>query len=131
MIRKILFIVIMFFVSINLSAQLGILQGNIKDLKTQESLIGATIFINNKTATISNIDGSFILNNIEPGIYDVSISYISYNTKIIQGIRIDDKTTILDVELEENIVSLQTVTITTAKKTNNEVFTINNIKNQL
>ncbi len=129
MIRKILFIVIMFFVSINLSAQLGILQGNIKDLKTQEPLIGATIFINNTTATISNIDGSFILNNIESGIYDVRISYVSYNTKTIQGIKIDNKTTILNIELEENMVSLQDVTITQIKKINNEVFTINNIKN--
>ena len=47
----------MSLLSINLLSQ-GSLKGNIKDSKTQEYLIGATVIINPTTATISDINGN-------------------------------------------------------------------------
>ncbi len=128
MVRKFLFTIIMSLMFVNLLAQTGNLQGKIKDSK--ESLIGATVMINTTTATVSDIDGNFILKNIKPGTYSVKVSYISYNTQTINDVKIkENETTALNVVLESSTVNLNDVVVTAIKKTNNEAFTISNIKN--
>lgn len=64
----------------------GIITGKIVDEKTGEDLIGVTVKIKDGTnGTATDIDGTFKL-EMPPGKYDLQISYVSYQTKIIEGI---------------------------------------------
>ena len=64
-----------------LLAQTGTLRGKIIDSKTGEELIGATIVVTGTTkGTISDFDGNYSL-NLDQGIYNITISYISYETQ--------------------------------------------------
>jgi len=121
---------LMLFMFLNLTvAQTGNIQGVVKDSKTQEILIGSTIIIQGTSVGItSDINGSFILSNIKPGKHILQISYISYKTKQ-QIVDIEsNKTTHIEILLEEITNELSGVTVTAIKKNNTEISTINNIK---
>ena len=54
------------------------LKGTIVDLVTGETLIGAAILIEGTTeGTVTDIDGAYTL-PLDPGSYDLSVSYIGY-----------------------------------------------------
>ncbi len=64
---------------------LGI-QGTIRDLESNEPLIGANIYIKNLgIGTTTDFDGNFQL-DAPLGIYDISVSYLGYNDLIINGV---------------------------------------------
>ena len=64
----------------------GIITGKVIDEKTGEDLIGVSVMVKGATkGTATDIDGTFKL-EVAPGTYDLQISYISYQTKIVEGI---------------------------------------------
>lgn len=66
----------------------GYITGKIVDEKTGEDLIGVSVMVKGNTkGTATDIDGTFKL-EVAPGIYDIQISYISYQTKIIEKIEV-------------------------------------------
>jgi len=75
-----------------IKAQTGRLSGTVLDAKTGETLPGATVLIEGTTKGSSvDFDGKFVLNNVPIGKVNVVISYISYSTKKITDILINDK----------------------------------------
>ena len=63
-------------------AQKATLTGYIKDYKTGEPLIGATVKIDCTTyGGRTDFDGFYTINNIEPGSYNVTASFLSYNSQ--------------------------------------------------
>lgn len=112
-----------------LHAQTGSVSGVIRDKKTQETIVGANVVIKGTTmGAISDLDGRFTLTNLKKGTYTLVVSFISYTTITLENIRIDDNTTLLDIELEESIASLEGVTVTAARVTNTDLAMINSIK---
>ena len=85
------------------------LSGYIKDANSGETLIGATVLVDElKTGTNSNAYGFYSL-SIPPGTYTFKISYLGYST-LEQSLDLSqDKT--LDFELEETAVELEEVII--------------------
>ena len=70
-----------------LQAQKGTLQGTILDSKNSDPLIGATVkIVNSDKGTATDIDGFFSIPNIEVGIYDIEISYVSFKTELLKNI---------------------------------------------
>ena len=60
-------------------AQTGVITGTIRDLNTQELLIGVTIQLTGtELGTVSNENGTFRLENIPLGSYTVQSSYLGY-----------------------------------------------------
>jgi hypothetical protein len=60
-------------------AQTGVITGTVRDLNTQESLIGVTIQLaGTQLGTVSNETGTFRLENIPLGSYTVQSSYLGY-----------------------------------------------------
>ena len=87
-------VLLLFFLIISsfLKAQTGRLSGTVLDAKTGETLPGATVLIEGTTIGSSvDFDGKFVLNNVPIGKVNVVISYISYSTKKITDILINDK----------------------------------------
>lgn len=94
----------------------GRISGKIFDEKG-ETLPGASIkIIETGRATQTASDGSYSI-NVEPGIYTVEISYISYATQRISDVTVKaDKATPLDISLKPDAKGLKDVVITATYK---------------
>lgn len=91
------------------------IEGKVVDDK-KEPLTGATVVLFKsgvqKSGTTADIDGNYSISNIDPGTYDVEISYIGYNTQRIQGVVIfAGKSNKLDVELAQGILLNEVVVV--------------------
>ncbi len=92
----------------------GKLSGVIKDAETGEPLVGANVIIEGTSfGAATNIKGEYVILNIPPGRYNVKISYIGYETILIQNVVIIvDQTTQLSVELKSQSVQVEEVVVT-------------------
>lgn len=94
----------------------GRISGKILDEKG-ETLPGASIkVIETGKATQTASDGSYTL-SVEPGIYTVEVSYISFITQRISEVNVKaDKNTPLDISLKPDAKGLQEVVVTASYK---------------
>ncbi len=125
-----LLLFVFFSLQIDMVAQTGSIEGRITDKANSEALIGTTVQVDGTNiGTATDIDGHFVLKNLKEGKYRLKISYVSYNTKIIENVRVESgKTNILNIELEGNTVSLGDITVTAVRRTNTEISMITDIK---
>jgi hypothetical protein len=113
----------------NLFSQKGGIKGVISDSKTEEVLIGANILIQGTDlGTSTDLDGSYVLQNISPGDYNLVFSYTSYKTQIVRVTIIKDEVVELAIKLEEESIVLDGVTVTATRKSDSEVSMISSIK---
>ncbi|MGB4774850.1 MAG: TonB-dependent receptor [Daejeonella sp.] len=99
-------VLVLFFslLSITLYAQqTGKIVGKVTDKKTGETLIGLSVKVSGSSAgTSTDIEGRFVLANLTPGKYSLTLSYVGYQPKNITDIDIaEGKTEVLDVVMEE------------------------------
>ena len=84
------FCAFMLFV-VNVSAQ-GIIRGKVSDKLSGETLIGVTVIVEGSDpmiGTTTDLDGNFSLDRLEPGLYTLRFSYISYSTSLISEIKVE------------------------------------------
>ncbi|HMG08787.1 MAG TPA: TonB-dependent receptor, partial [Mucilaginibacter sp.] len=81
----------------------GKIAGKIIDQKTSETLIGATVGVQGTAqGAATNVDGRYVLNNLQPGRYTIIVKYIGYQSKSISDIEVKSgAVTNLDVVLQE------------------------------
>ncbi|MBN1115979.1 MAG: carboxypeptidase-like regulatory domain-containing protein [Bacteroidales bacterium] len=105
-------------------SQTGSIAGKIYDAKTNETLIGATVVINETTkGTITDFDGNFSLENVNPGTYNLLISYVSYKTLEVKSIAVTSgQATNLNIKMEPATTALEEVQVVT--KANREAETM-------
>lgn len=91
----------------------GRIKGTVVDLQTGEALIGANIIVvGTSTGAATDVNGDFLLQNLEAGTYDVRASYLGYQSITLTGVRVNaDLTTYIGFELPSEDVSVGTVTI--------------------
>jgi len=89
MTRKITLLVIFISMSWAIGAQTS-LEGKVKDGETGEPILYGTVALYKNdvliTGTDTDFDGNFIFGDIDPGTYDVEITYVGYQTTRINGI---------------------------------------------
>ncbi len=132
--KKTLFIPLfaLFFISITVMAQspMQTIRGTIIDKQSQTTLPGVNISIINSNplkGAVSDIDGKFKLLEINPGRYDLKISFIGYKEIVMPNIDVSaGKEIVLDIGMEENVSTLNEVEISASKKneTQNEMTTV-------
>ena len=67
----------------------GSLEGYVTDKNSKEALIGATILLKElNIGGVTNVDGFYTINNIPAGSYDVTVSYIGYQSLTVKGVSI-------------------------------------------
>lgn len=122
--NKVLLLATISFVFSNLLyGQEGTIRGKIIDAETGKFLIGATVVITGTTnGTITDFDGNYSLNNLEPGTYDITVSYVSYETQQFPEVVVNaGDVTILDVNLGQATTELSEVQVVTRSRQKTEV----------
>jgi outer membrane receptor protein involved in Fe transport len=95
----------------------GKIAGKVTDARTGEPLTGANVIVQGSTmGAASDVDGEFFIINIPPGIYNVRVRMVGYESQLLENIAISvNRTTDLAVKLRESIVEGQEVVITAEK----------------
>ena len=96
----------------------GTLYGNVTDKISGESLIGANVFLRatSKGASVG-LDGSYVINDIKPGQYDVQFTYIGYEKVIVTSVEIDAGTSReLNVQMQEKSLKLKEEVVVIGEK---------------
>ena len=108
---------IIIFSSIALGGTTGKIAGKVLDAKTKEPLIGVNVVIvGTSMGGATDVDGSYFIINIPPGVYEVRASEIGYASVTVKDVRVSaDQTTRLDFEMGEKAVEVQTVVVTASK----------------
>ncbi|MES2519988.1 MAG: TonB-dependent receptor [Bacteroidota bacterium] len=129
--QKLLSTIFILFTSLSFTfAQEGTLRGTIKDAKSKEDLVGATVFIEglNKGAA-ADINGFFSISRVPVGNYKLKISFVGYKIKIVENVKIiADQITEVNTFVEEEGATLNEVKVIGQKLTNTEVSVISEIK---
>ncbi len=78
-----LFISILLLINVQMViAQTGRIKGTVTDAKTHEALIGTTVVIKGTTqGSTTDFDGNYLITNLQPGIHNLVVSFISYDTQ--------------------------------------------------
>lgn len=103
-------------------AQTGIISGTVYDIKQNEPLIGASVLIKeSKSGAITDTNGYFRIEGVKPGEYNVSASYMSYQTETKQAVRVTaDQECVLKFELNDANLQLENVVVEGRKNRENE-----------
>lgn len=117
---------ILFFISVIYTcsfAQTGSISGKVTDASNNEVLIGANIIVTGTTTGAStDLDGFYSIKSLTPGTYQLKVSYISYQTIVIDNVivqgnedtRIDIPLSPASTELDEVVVTAEILTDTEA-----------------
>ena len=113
-------IIIIFFICYGslFALNTGKISGKVTDKQTGEPLFGANIYlVETNLGAASESDGFFYIIGIPPGRYEVKISYMGYKAMTVKGVLVNvDLTTKLDVEMDQEIVEGETITIFAERK---------------
>ena len=121
MINKIFTAILVGLITVHTFGQKGILAGKVIDEKTAEELIGTTIVVTGTTnGAITDFDGNYHL-ELDPGVYTITCSYISYQTIVLDEVKIiAGEVTNLDIQLGEAVTNLEEVQIVTRGRKRSE-----------
>ncbi len=130
MYRKLILSCIAGFLTAQAIAQTGSISGVVKDKNKNESLVGVTAVIEGTTiGAVTDFDGTFTIEGVAPGTYNVRFSYISFTPLIVEKIVVEkNKTTIVNAEMEEQSLEMEGVEVVAQRRSNTEVAMISSIK---
>lgn len=101
-----LFFIIMLLTSMSLFAQRYTISGTVKDATTGDALIGASVSLPAlSTGAMADANGSYKIENIPSGTYELVVSYIGY-TKTSKNVSVHGNIT-MNFTLESTGISLQ------------------------
>ena len=118
---------------VDLWAATGSITGSVRDKKSGEAIIGATIQVENSSmATATDIDGRFSLKNLPTGGQVVVCRYLSYKTaRVPVDVVAGEHVAPLVIELEEDGVALQEVVVSTYRRNDTEMSLLEGMKAQV
>lgn len=100
--------------TVSLFAQNAYIKGKISDLKTKETIVGASIIIDDSTGTASDINGEYLVKT-RPGKHKTEFKYIGYKSQVkILDAKAND-TLLLNMILEQDSKMLDIVVISAGK----------------
>lgn len=121
------------FLALTVRAQTGVICGTVTDARYKEPLIGATVVIEGTgIGAITDMDGNFRIEQIEPGKYTIVASYVSYQTSIIKDVAVVARQeAVLRIELSDADLQLQNVVVVAQRKLGTEMAVLNTIRKSL
>lgn len=118
--KKIAILILCLIGSADLFAGIGKIEGRITD-ESNAPLIGATVKIEGTVlGARTDMDGHFVIRNIELGKYNVEASYVSYEKKIITDVIIkDDNIVTVNISMAKAAKGIKEVTVKASLKKEN------------
>ncbi|MFZ4620212.1 MAG: TonB-dependent receptor [Bacteroidota bacterium] len=86
----------------------GKIAGKVTDAKTKEGIPSAVVAVNGTSlGAATDFNGNYVIVNVPPGTYSVSVSYVGYQPTRVNNIGVNvDFTTTLNIHLNESSVEL-------------------------
>ncbi|MBN2634226.1 MAG: TonB-dependent receptor [Bacteroidales bacterium] len=115
-------IVLVLLGSLKLHGQNGIIRGTVFDESLGEPMISVTVVVEGTTTGITtDLDGKFNL-SVAPGTYNLRFSFVSYETKAINDIKVKpgEVTLLENVMLKSSTIGLSEVTVSASAVRNTE-----------
>jgi len=106
-----------------LFSQNGIIRGTVYDDKLGEPMISVTVIVEGTgKGAMTDLDGNFNI-NVPPGTYNLKLSFVSYETLVIQNVKVQaGKVTLFDnLRMKESSLELSEVVVTAEMVRNNEI----------
>lgn len=129
--KKLVINLLLLTVSVFSIAQNGTIKGTITDSRTGESLIGTTILIQGTSnGTITDFDGNYVITDVNPGTYNLVVSFISYTTQIVRVEVQNSIETVLNIALEPATMDIGEVQVTAKRRTDTEMSLLSGLKAQ-
>jgi hypothetical protein len=96
----------------------GKIAGTVKDSQSGEELIGASIVLEGTaTGAATNIDGYYVILNVQPGTYTLTATAVGYAKKTINTVRVSiDLTTTIDIQLNQTVLDVGEEVVITAER---------------
>ncbi len=115
---------------LSMSAQSGIIKGQILDSKTKDPMIGAAILIDGTSSgSTTDFDGNFEIHHVPAGVHNLIITSIGYADLKLEKVRVEaGKETIINTSLEEESHVLETVEVKAKRKSDTEISVVSEIK---
>ncbi|WP_114748520.1 TonB-dependent receptor [Pleomorphovibrio marinus] len=131
--KKIYLIAAFILINAQLIAQTGIIKGVVVDADTDETIIGANILIEGTSqGAATDLDGVFEIRQIQPGTYNLIVSFISFKSIKLEGVKVEsDKVTSLKLQMEEDTDELGEVVVTAARETSTQMAVISEMHRSL
>jgi len=103
--------------SIQLSAQTGVIKGRVYNSINNEAVPFANIALDSTTTgTVSDFDGNYRIENLQPGTYNIICSYLGFENAVFYEIIVNsNRPTVLDIGLVKTSETLDEVKISTIK----------------
>ncbi|MFN4235449.1 MAG: TonB-dependent receptor [Bacteroidia bacterium] len=95
-------------------AQNAVIKGKVFNSKNNEAIPFANVVIQGTTTgATTDIDGNYEIKNLNPGLYNLEVSYVGFKKKVIFEVQATNaKAAIVNIALEETATDLKTVEIT-------------------
>lgn len=112
-------------------SQNGVIKGLVTNAKNNEPIPFANILIQpTGTGTTTDLEGNYEVTGLEPGIYNIEVSFLSFNTLTEYEIEVNSvRPTILNFQMEEQASDLQEVVVQASpfRKTEESPVSLRNI----
>ena len=96
----------------------GKIAGEVKDGQTGEAIVGASVqILGTSMGAATNIDGYYVILNIQPGKYTLVATGVGYNKKTVTDLQVSiDFTTTIDFKLSSTVVEMGEEVVTVAER---------------
>ena len=91
----------------------GKIAGRVTDAKSGEPLVGANVLLMGTSfGASSRVDGSYVILNIPPGVYDLRFTLVGFGTTLVTAVRVStDQTTTVDRTLDAASVGMAEIVV--------------------
>lgn len=107
----------------------GPLKGRVTDSKTGEPLFGVTVQVDGTTTgAITDFDGNYEIGTTPDGAFNIVVKYVGFQT---QTLSCDGKTRSLDVEMQDENIAVETVTVVAQARQGSDNALLKSMKSSL
>lgn len=110
-------------------SQTGTIQGTIIDQVTKDEMVGAKVFLlETSFRTMADIYGIYKLESVPQGTYSLEVTYMGYKTYEAQVTINAGEITVHDIEMVDDVVNVEGVSVVAQRKTNTDNAIVLEIK---